>query len=299
MKFNGNIVGTDGSVLNLTDKDKFPAPELLSIEDIFNLKNIDESFRSRVFGYYTFNGFPVPRVSDILAYCGNKDGIIKWAASLDTKEYYKIKNIALRVGSAAHKAIEDYILGLYPSKTCLDILYDNEGKALHGKAEISQAVNCFKNFLAWERNLNHYGMEIEKVLDSEVPLITPYYGGTFDLVLQINGSVYVVDLKSSKRISYEYCIQTAAYYWAIVNGYCESVPFVNGVGIVRIDKYKENSFGDLFFNTHIPYQNQALQYYINTFIAYLNAYYHGKNAEAEFSKNKDAYNRNITLRGGD
>ena len=104
-------------------------------------------------------------------------------------------------------------------------------------------------------------------------------------------------MKSSKKISYEYCVQTAAYYWAIVNGYCDSVPYVNGTGIVRLDKYEENKYGDLFFNTHIPYQYQALQYYINTFIAYLNAYYHGKNAELEFVKDKHEYKRNFTLRG--
>ena len=296
-KFKANIVSTDGSVLNLTDKERFPAPELLSIEDIFDLKNLNDTFRKENFSHYEFNGFAVPRVSDILAFCGNKDGIVKWAASIDTKEYYTIKNRALRVGSAAHEAIENYITGTYPKNVCVEILSTNSGKQLHGKGEIQQAITCFKNFIAWERNLNHYGMEIERVLGVETELVTPYFGGTFDLVLQVNGSIYLVDLKSSKRISYEYCIQTAAYYWAIINGYCPTIPYVNGTGIIRLDKYEEGKFNDLFFNTHIPYQYQSLQYYINAFIAYLNAFYHGKNAELEFIKDKKEYKHNYTLRG--
>ena len=159
-KFKANIVSTDGSVLNLTDKELFPAPELLSIEDIFDLKNLNDTFRKENFGHYDFNGFAVPRVSDILAFCGNKDGIVKWAASIDTKEYYTIKNRALRVGSAAHEAIENYITGTYPKNVCVEILSTNSGKQLHGKGEIQQAITCFKNFIAWERNLKCMGKKI-------------------------------------------------------------------------------------------------------------------------------------------
>ena len=105
MKFKTNIISTDGSVLNLTDTEQFPAPELLSIEDIFDLKNLNDTYRKNNFGHYEFNGLSVPRVSEILAFCGNKDGIIRWAATVDSKDFYTIKNRALRVGSAAHQAI--------------------------------------------------------------------------------------------------------------------------------------------------------------------------------------------------
>ena len=56
-KFKANIVSTDGSVLNLTDKERFPAPELLAIEDIFDLKNLDDTFRKENFSHYDFVWF--------------------------------------------------------------------------------------------------------------------------------------------------------------------------------------------------------------------------------------------------
>ena len=118
MSLKSSIITEDDKLIDLSNTEEFPAPDLLPLQDIFELKNLDDTYRKDNFSSYNFHGFNVPRVSNILSFCGDKDSLIRWAANVEPKEYFKIKNRALRVGTAAHEAIEMYLRGNCDSKQC-------------------------------------------------------------------------------------------------------------------------------------------------------------------------------------
>jgi hypothetical protein len=120
---------------------------------------------------------------------------------------------------------------------------------------------------------------IDDIIGLEIPVITPWYGGTIDAILKINGANYIIDFKISKSISFKYLIQACAYMIGTNMGYCDiKNVFIDGVGIIRVGKYR-SEFEDYFLNNHIPVQAQQINYYTNCFVQLLNSYYHLNNVK--------------------
>jgi CRISPR/Cas system-associated exonuclease Cas4 (RecB family) len=145
----------------------------------------------------------------------NKPYLIGWAAkevynflldkqelikSLTPEEYEKLlfeaKNSrskksdkALDSGKIAHGWIEKHIGGE-------DFLLTNE--------EALSAVNAF---LKWEKENKPEWLASELIVAST----SQDFAGTLDAVAKINGKTYLIDFKTSKQISPEYYLQTAAY----------------------------------------------------------------------------------------
>ena len=130
---------------------------------------------------------------------------------------------------------------------------------------------------------------MEKVIATELTVVCPYYGGTIDLIAQINGAIYIIDYKTSSEITYEYILQVCAYMWMINNGYSDKVSYVNGIGIIRLDKNKYGTYDDYFLNEFIPYQKQILDYSINTFISMVYTYFNLINIELQFNHYNERY----------
>ena len=66
------------------------------------------------------------------------------------------------------------------------------------------------------------GYFIDKVIGVEIPISCPWFGGTIDAILVINGATYIIDFKTSKKISSEYLVQVAAYMWLVNNGFASN-----------------------------------------------------------------------------
>lgn len=260
------------------DINNYPSLKMSKSDDVFGL-DIIEKYRKDSFDTYYFNGLPVPRVSEIIKKCINKEYLIWWAARVGSKNMMTIQNKATYVGTLVHRKIEHYIL-----------TGEEDFKLSTFDESIIRQVNTsFKNFKLWLQRLNNAGYKLEKVIATELSVVCPYYGGTIDLVAQINGAIYIIDYKTSTKITYDYILQVCAYMWMINNGYSIKVPHVNGIGIIRIDKNKYGVHDDYFLNEFIPCQKQILDYNINAFISMVYSYYNLINAELQFDQYNERY----------
>lgn len=271
------------------DKPLIPLPKEIPIPDeLYSLFLLDElDFQKD--SPYTYNGtIHVPRVSIILKECISKEYLINWAARIGKQQYTIEKNKATTIGTRVHEMIENYLL----NGTDLDVSFKTAPSYMNA---INTAYNNFKN---WKSYIESLGYFLEEIIAIEKSIATPYYGGTIDCVCRINGKVYIIDFKTSKKISYEYIIQTSAYMWAVNNGYGDNLPHIDGIGIIRIDKEK-NKFEDLFLNESIPYQYNILNQYFIGFGSLLASYYNNLNMKHWFSKYKKSYSIEETLGEGE
>lgn len=283
-----NIIVTENGAKNITDKEEFPVIDIHELQDIFLINSISKEYREDNFDTYKFYDIPVPRVSNILKECIAKEYLMKWAASIGMKAMYSQQKKATTIGTIVHELIERHLTGNteeydYRKDVPTSYLYSIE--------------KAFNNFLLWERNLNRLGYNIDAIIGTEMTVTCPYYGGTIDCIMRINGYNYIVDFKTSKSISFEYIIQTCAYLWIINNGYAPDIPLVDGISIIRIDK-QMSKFEDLFLNIHIPEQKIIIDQYIQGFGSLLYSYYNQINMKNLYSAYKKSYDFNNTLNGG-
>lgn len=263
---------------------KYPCPETTEIREIYSMDYVTEEYRKNHFKTYSFKGIPVPRVSNILSECINKEFLVKWAASIGTEEMDRIRDRATTIGSVVHEMIETHLC----NPKALSSL--NKIKLNVAEEYKLPIITAYNNFIAWENNLHSMGYRIEEIIGVEIPVVCPYYGGTVDCIMRINGAYYIVDFKTSKSISYEYILQTIAYLWAINSGYSRKNISVDGIGIIRIDKEKENKFEDYFLNLEIPSQCRILEIFADGFFALLNSYYNLINVKGAYYDYKKQYN---------
>lgn len=136
-------------------------------------------------------------------------------------------------GTAIHDWIEAYVKGKKPPLP----------KGI-------KEANRIKKFLAWAKESKAEFLESERIIFSREDL----YCGTLDLVLRMNGKLYIGDIKTSKKpwgtptgMKLEWFLQTAAYQKAY---YEETGILADGRVIIRIgedgletmesDRYEED-----------------------------------------------------------
>ena len=267
-----SIIRENGEVENLLNKDKFPLIENMPLEDLLLLDTINESYREKNFNVYNFYGMGVPRVSQILKECINKEYLLMWAAKIGQKEMFAVKNKATKIGTIVHEMIENFLI----NGNDLDVSYKCSPMFM------DEILRAYSNFKDWIIYIESMGYKIEEIIALEKVVVCPLYGGTVDCIMKINGRVYLVDFKTSKQISYEYIIQVCSYMWIINNGYVPDIPYIDGIGIIRIDKEKRK-FEDLFLNNHIPYQRDIINQYYLGFGSLLSCFYNNINMKLLFS----------------
>lgn len=231
---------------------------------------------------YTYNGNYIPRVSYILKFCENQEPLIEWAASINKQVFDNIRAKATTVGTITHEYIEDFL------RTKLGMpLRDHDEDPFIPVTYYDQAKFAFQNFLFWYTNFENSGFRIEKLLGSEYTVITPYYGGTIDAIVTINGRNYIIDFKTSKAITYSYLIQTAAYRYAINNYYQDVFPHIHGIGIVRVSKTNPNEVETVFVDElrDAQYLNQ-LEY---CFGSYVESYYRANSIMNTYAIEKNRF----------
>ena len=267
------VYNNNGDRIDISDHPVIGQPSLI---DSFRsyLDNVDMSKQT---GRYMFNNVVVPRVTTILDYCsGNSENLMMWAAKLGNDYKYE-KERVLNIGTKVHKAIEEYITA--GSTYCLRNL--NSGI----KREV---LTSFSNFLSWyNKVIYELGWSVE-IITTEVPLICPWFGGTADVIMEINGKKYVVDFKTSKKLTQEYFIQVSVYKWILDNFYFSEYGTIDGIGLLRFDK-KKSSFEDIFLESRNVEDFIFMNHCQQVFSLALNLYYSMKSNEVEMNtikKNK-------------
>ena len=167
--------------------------------------------------YLNSKGEKVPGVTTVLGIVG-KPYLIPWANKLglegiNLSEYNKEIS---GIGSLTHAYIEGF-------------LKDEEVDDSTVSETIKEsAKTCFSKFIEW------YDKHEVKPIAMELSLSGERYGGTIDAILEIDGSVFLMDWKTSKDIYEEYWVQLSAYLHLLnENRYGNNI---EAVGILQIPK---------------------------------------------------------------
>ena len=188
-----------------------------------------------------------PSVTQVISDCSDKPALVQWAANtavdyakmklseskvngkvgwyyIETvlaeakREFRKLSEEALSIGSEVHAAIESYLLS---------------GGTAEPQVEREEALSAFVAFLEWVDTV-----QLE-VMETEQRVLGDFYAGTLDIKAKINGNITILDLKTSKAIYPEYRYQIAAYRATQTDAVA--------CGVLRLDKatglpeYKDTS----------------------------------------------------------
>ena len=220
---------------NNIDVDRYDDCHMFNFKYL-NLSGVED--RTEKWTHYSFEGYGVPRVSEILDATIGKSYLNAWAASLGDKYQHERMKI-LDTGSMAHEMIEDFLVKGYIK----------ESYNFHN-ADTMKAYKSYHNFVKWWNDMRIKGYKI-KILAVEKVITCPFYGGTCDCIASIEdfdgiARTYVLDFKTSKSIDYSYFLQTMLYLKGIlynqlyvINDFID-IPSINGVGVIRVDKEKDN-----------------------------------------------------------
>ena len=274
---------------------EYNGPRSTTTEDVLMLDGVDDN-RKR-YTTYEWMGTPVPRVSDLISSCTTTEFLIKWASRLGEKGYNAERERALDIGTLAHDKIANHYR--YDRSTSDD---------QYSESIVKAANRALGNYISWEMDMKKlYGIEIDS-LYSELPIATPWYGGTIDSISEIrfpNGTVeyVIVDYKTSKAISTNYILQTYAYMWAVnflkTNNLRNDLPSISGIMVVRVDKNYcpryEHVFMDIYHNfAEFQQLERDLGNLINWFYSQSNLKYLLKVSKEEAKRMlEDNYGENI------
>jgi hypothetical protein len=160
---------------------------------------ITRSIRQSHRVYRISSGAVVPSVTSITSRLA-KVGLTGWAFRLG-QEHPELESIdqyvadLARIGSLAHHTIESRLLGAEPA---LEDWTPNE---------ITAAAPPVKKFDTWMQ-----GKDV-RVVGIEMPLVSEIhaFGGTLDVLADIDGRRALCDIKTSRGIFAEHLYQTSAY----------------------------------------------------------------------------------------
>ena len=151
--------------------------------------------------WYLVAGEYVPSVTWIASHYPKGIGYYKWLANTGWNEAEALKNEAGDRGSAVHKAIEMLVAGEEIGHNAI-ISVNGEQREL--TVEEYEAVLSFARW--WESTQ-------PKLIESEITTYSKEHGfaGTVDLIVEIDGEKWIVDVKTSADIWPSHEIQLSAY----------------------------------------------------------------------------------------
>jgi hypothetical protein len=180
-----------------------------------------------------------------------EEALLFWANSLgfQKKKYLGVLNQYADIGSKTHKAIEDF---------------------LHNKTiDKNTPLFPYTSFLKWWENINNKFKNI-KIIGQEESLTDTYYGGTYDLLLDIDGRIYLIDFKTSSKVTYKFFIQLSAY-----------VALLRKIKNIKIDTVMilqlsrdQIGYKEYIMNLDEDKYKEYIFYCERTFMSLLYSYYH-------------------------
>ena len=165
--------------------------------NIIQITTLDERWYERV-----DKGEYYPSVTWIAHYYPKGKGFENWLASKGIEEAEAVKMAAGEKGSRVHRACEDLTLG--NTVTMESVYQDNDGNNKELSVEEWEAIVSFYNF--WQAQKPKLIQSEQVVFNDEYK-----YAGTMDMLLEIDGVRWVVDLKTSKSVYPSHEIQVSAY----------------------------------------------------------------------------------------
>ena len=225
--------------------------------------NTDSLLAREEWDTYTYKKLPVPRVSHVLKACTMSiEPLMKWASRLGFKhiDYIVARNTAAKKGTLIHNAIEAFI----KDRKVPDYYKVSD-------EDVKQALyNGFEGFASFWNNFR-YKDEIASVKMEET-IVTPYYGGTYDLLITLkDGRNMLYDFKTSNHLKWEHFVQLAAYKYSLENYY--NTPICS-TGILLIDKYKPSCkeyILDFTIPENVAYIDQCQKCFISMLYTYYNS----------------------------
>lgn len=206
--------------------------------------------------YVNKYGDVVPSCTTILKII-NKKELLYWANSLGWKRK-KINDElekASTIGILTHSYIENIIKNEKVDLSKLDFQSKEVEKGV---------INSLQSFVKWWKNNKHR----IKIIDIEKQFTSDYYGGTIDLICELDGELTIIDFKTSKSFYFSMFLQLAGYtklYEDITKNRIENV------AILRLDKTNSNEaefmeIDDVVLMSKLDWDSrQMIEYYIGIF----------------------------------
>lgn len=145
----------------------------------------------------------IPSVTWISGHYPKGIAFYKWLADKGWDEAEAIKSAAGDKGSKVHKAIEWWLKG---NEVRIDSKFQNPTTEQVEELTLDE-YNCVKSFTDW------WIENKPELLKTEIVVVSEKYGyaGTLDLIVKINGEVWIVDIKTGQSVWPEYELQLSAY----------------------------------------------------------------------------------------
>ena len=167
-------------------------------------------------------GKRLPSVTTILSRFKDSGALIHWAwtEGIEGRDYRETRSKAAAAGSLAHQMVEAR-LRAQPWKPAIPIDQELIDKARAG----------FDAYIAWER------MTRIEFRHCEVSLVSAEheFGGTLDAIGEFEGSLVLIDWKTSNAVYSDYLIQLAAYRALWEENYPDH-PISGGFHLCRFSK---------------------------------------------------------------
>ena len=227
----------------------------MSIESL--LKKIDMEELGIKGERYQYQGYNVPRVTEIISDMLHENFLMTWSNNIGLYQRKKYKDViqqAADKGSYVHNAIEEFI----QNKNDLDIDKVPQGY----QKEVNYAYGSFKSWwsIISKRNV--------KIIMQEHKLICPWFGGTLDLLVEIDGKAYLLDFKTSNYSSYKYFLQLAAYRYILKYYYGIEI---YGCGVIKLNK-EYIGFDEFIIDKSHPDYDLFMDQWEKTFLSLVYAY---------------------------
>lgn len=237
----------------------------MSIESLLKKINMQELQIST--DHYQYQGYSLPRVTEIISSMLHEDFLMIWANNIGLYQRKKYKDAleeASTKGSYVHDAIEDYIQN--SNELDLETVDDKY------RIEVDYAYGSFKSWwsVITKRKI--------KIIMQEHKLVCPWFGGTLDLLIEIDGKIYLLDFKTSNYPSYKYFLQLAAYRYILRHFYGIEI---YGCGIIKLNK-KYIGFEEFIIDKSQPDYEDFMNLCERTFLSLVYAYINRVNVESYY-----------------
>ena len=258
------------------DMNQYMINEMIINELDEEFLNADINHLRDEWDHYEYEGLPVPRVTKIIHSCqlDAHDALIKWANRMGfcRKDATEERDYAASLGSRVHELIDEYINhNISPNFAIQDDVFKYHFR-------LQTAFNNFKAF--WD---NYRYKNLIESVSTEKTLVTPYFGGTYDLLITLkDGRKYLYDFKTTNTLRDSHFVQLAAYNYALRNYYNTQL---SGVAILKISKSKSGGCYEYMIDfDENPGNKIFIDHCERTFISMLYAYYNMTVTKLEFDQ---------------
>ena len=220
---------------------------------------------------YFYNGNQVPRVTEILSSMLHEDYLMTWANNIglyQRQKYSEVIDKAANIGTLSHDLVEQYIS--FEENRIDTIKIDDYS--------VYKAVNnCVKSFEIWYNDVRQCCSSFN-VIGMEETITCPYFGGTYDFLVEINGRNWLIDFKTSNHIGYKYALQIAAYKYMIEN--TKNITIDGGI-ILQLSK-KRPEFHEYVFDFSNENEKKFIDDCLQCFFSIVYSYFWRVKIENEF-----------------